>query len=267
MFRFARLPVFLAVVLVIALGALAVSYGPFRLTGTGANEATSVNLDDGLVGYWKFEDLVDGVIDSSGKANNGLRIKGSGAPGRYGRAVRLDGDDDAHVSIPASQSLNDFSDQITVSAWVLPHSPPEGFVVVASRQIEALQHPDQFYLGFGLKDGVTHYKWHLGTIKWWSRKDRSIYAGTPASDRWIHMAGVYDGTIMRLYIDGEEIGSQAQTGKIRVDDNPVTIGGEENGAEPHIVDAEFEGLIDEVRIYNRALNSAAIEAIYLLPPP
>ncbi len=67
----------------------------------------------------------------------------------------------------------------------------------------------------------------------------------------------YRGKVRRvkiLYIDGVEIGTQSLTGTIRVDNNPVTIGGEENGSAPQVVDGEFEGLIDEVRIYNRALT-------------
>jgi hypothetical protein len=71
---------------------------------------------------------------------------------------------------------------------------------------------------------------------------------------------------MRLYIDGVEIGSQPLTGRILVDDNPVTIGGEENGSESRVVDGEFDGRIDEVRLYNRALSAAEIQAIYQHTP-
>ena len=48
-------------------------------------------------------------------------------------------------------------------------------------------------------------------------------------------------------------------------DNPVTIGGEENGAQPLVVDGEFDGRIDEVRLYNRALSAAEIQTIYQQP--
>ena len=67
---------------------------------------------------------------------------------------------------------------------------------------------------------------------------------------------------MHLYVDGERIGSQEQSGKIQVDDNPVTIGGEENGTESLVVDGEFDGRIDEVRLYNRALGPSQIKAIF-----
>ncbi|MCG8361879.1 MAG: LamG domain-containing protein, partial [Pseudanabaenales cyanobacterium] len=66
------------------------------------------------------------------------------------------------------------------------------------------------------------------------------------------------------YIDGVEIGTQALSGSIRVDDNPVTIGGEENGSTPQVVDGEFAGLIDEVRIYNRALDATEVFEVFEL---
>jgi hypothetical protein len=69
---------------------------------------------------------------------------------------------------------------------------------------------------------------------------------------------------MRLYVDGIEIGNRSLRGIIRVDGNAVTIGGEENGPAPQVVDGEFEGLIDEVRIYNRSLSASEIREVFNL---
>jgi Concanavalin A-like lectin/glucanases superfamily len=226
-----------------------------------------MGINDGLVGYWQFDEGEgSAVLDRSGNSNHGEIINGSRGAGKYGQAVALTGSDNSHVSIPSSASLNSFVDQITVMAWVFPSVLPDEFNVVVSRQVETLLHPDQFYLGFGPKDGNINYKWHLGTDDGTSGPlpEGDIYEGTPADNRWIHMAGTYDGTIMRLYIDGIEIGTQALIGNIRVDNNPLTIGGEENGSTPQVVDGEFEGLIDEVRIYNRALDVTEILTIFEL---
>lgn len=265
---YGKLPRMVALVLVVGLGGLTAYAGILRGASelTGAAGKKNASLDDGLVGYWRFEDTGTTAVDSSGNGNNGVFIESTLTTGRHGQALKLRGFGNSHVSIPASQSLADFTDQITVSAWVYPESPPKDFRVIVSRQIGALLHPDQFYLGFGLLDGRVHYKWHLGTIENGTVNDRSIYRGIPAVRRWIHLVGVYDGTRMSLYVNGVDIGDNEQSGKIQVDDNPVTIGAEENGPESRIVESQFNGQIDEVRLYNRALNPFEIKALYRQPP-
>ncbi|MDJ0676803.1 MAG: LamG domain-containing protein [Calothrix sp. MO_167.B42] len=224
-----------------------------------------MGINDGLLGYWQFDEREGStILDRSGNSNHGLIINGTRTEGKYGQALALTGNDNSHVSIPGSTSLNSFTDQITVTAWVFPNVPPEGFKVVVSRQVGTLLHPDQFYLGFGPENGAMHYKWHLGTNDSGNLLEGDIYSGIPEDNRWIHMAGTYDGRIMRLYIDGVEIDNHNLSGNIRVDDNPVTIGGEENGPTPEVVDGEFEGLIDEVRIYNRVLSATEINSIFEL---
>jgi len=221
---------------------------------------------DGLIAAWTFDGAGDSVIDYSGNRNDGVFVNSGLAPGRTDEALDLKGSDDSHASIPATASLGKFTDQITVSAWVFPRERPGGFIVVASRQIGTLQHPDQFYLGYGTAIGLTTYKWHLGTIEDGVVQDASVYAGLASANRWVHLAGVYDGKMLRLYVNGVEIGRHAQTGMIQVDDNPVTIGGEENGSDSRVVDGEFNGLIDDVYIYNRALSPEEIQALYKQSP-
>lgn len=224
-----------------------------------------MGINEGLIGYWQFDEQ-DGstILDRSGNFNHGIIINASRSEGKYGKSISLTGRDDSHVSIPGSPSLNALTNQITVTAWAFPNILPEGFKVIVSRQVGELLHPDQFYLGFGPEDGVMHYKWHLGTDDSGNLLEGDIYSGTPDSNRWIHLAGTYDGSTMRLYVDGVQIGERSLTGNIRVDNNAITIGGEENGSAPQIVDGEFEGLIDEVRIYDRVLSQTEISTIFEL---
>ncbi|RKT47467.1 glucose/sorbosone dehydrogenase [Thiocapsa rosea] len=213
----------------------------------------------GLVGHWTFDEGAGSAAqDSSGNGNDGILINSTWGTGRYGQAVALSGNNDSHVSVPGSSTLNAFTDQITISAWAFPTQPISGFVAVVNRQIGTIAHPDQFYLGFGPQNGIMRYKWEIGTTS----GEGNIYRGSPDSNRWIHLAGTYNGSTMRLYVDGVEIGSVPMTGTIRVDDNPITIGAEENGSVLYDVVGTFAGLIDEVRVYDRALSASQVDTLF-----
>ena len=72
---------------------------------------------------------------------------------------------------------------------------------------------------------------------------------------WTHLAVTYDGSVQRLYVNGVLAGSHAQTGSMAVGNQPLRIGGNASFAGEF-----FAGLIDEVKVYNRALSAAEIVA-------
>jgi len=76
--------------------------------------------------------------------------------------------------------------------------------------------------------------------------------------KWHHVVATYDGTRMSLYIDGELLASESATGNISVNDEPVYI-----GADPEKPGREWNGLIDDVRIYSYALSEAEIKSLYV----
>jgi hypothetical protein len=249
--------------------------------------AQNTTINQGLIGYWQFErDNVSDVIrDRSGEGNNGRLINSSIAElGRYGRGLDVTGSPSsfASIDIQPDASLNSLTDQLTVTAWIYPDRCADYFSVVASRQLGGALHPDQFYLGFGPdidlsspRCGEMSFKWHLST----DGEDclnnaflcdiNTIPPGQPGTNanRWIHMAGTYDGNLMKLYVDGEEIGERSLTGAINLDPSrPLTVGVEENGG-GHVPENPFDGRIDEIRIYNRALMASEIAEIASLEPP
>jgi hypothetical protein len=71
---------------------------------------------------------------------------------------------------------------------------------------------------------------------------------------WTHLASTYDGTTLRLYVNGVQVISRAQTGPIVVSGNPLQIGGDT------FYSQYFQGKIDEVRIYNSALSGSQIRS-------
>lgn len=259
------------------------------LMGVGAQAAIAQtsSLNQGLIGYWQFErDNVSDVIrDRSGEGNDGRLINSSIAElGRYGRGLDVTGSPSsfASIDIQPGASLNSLTDQLTVTAWVYPDRCADFFSVVASRQLGGEVHPDQFYLGFGPdidlaspRCGEMSFKWHLSTDGEDCQTNaflcdiNTIPRGQSGTNfnRWIHMAGTYDGRLMRFYIDGEEIGQRSLSGNINLDPSrPLTIGVEENGG-GNVPENPFDGRIDEIRIYNRALSADEIAEIVSLEPP
>ena len=79
---------------------------------------------------------------------------------------------------------------------------------------------------------------------------------------WSHVAATYDGAALRLYVDGAPAGSTAVTGSMAVTSGVLRIGGN------NLWNEWFSGLIDEVRIYDRALSQAEIQeglAVSIVP--
>lgn len=248
--------------------------------------AQTSSINQGLIGYWEFEgDNVSDIIrDRSGEGNNGRLNNSSIADlGRYGKGLDVTGSPSsfASIDIQPGASLNSLTDQLTVTAWIYPDRCADFFSVVASRQLGGEIHPDQFYLGFGPdidlsspRCGEMSFKWHLSTNGEDCQNNAFLcdintlpsgQSGTNVN-RWIHMAGTYDGNLMKLYIDGEEIGQRSLSGNINLDPNrPLTIGVEENGG-GHVPENPFDGRIDEIRIYNRALAASEIAEIASLEP-
>ncbi len=73
--------------------------------------------------------------------------------------------------------------------------------------------------------------------------------------RWVHVAGTFDGTTMRIYVDGDEKARMDRPAPIRANDFPLCLG---NYVEGHA--AYFRGLLDEVRLYSRALPAEEVRS-------
>jgi hypothetical protein len=78
--------------------------------------------------------------------------------------------------------------------------------------------------------------------------------------RWVHLAGTFDGKTMRIYVDGKECGSMDRPGPVRANNFDLCLG---NYAQGH--DAHLNGLLDEVKLYDRALTPAEIQAHSMQP--
>ena len=87
--------------------------------------------------------------------------------------------------------------------------------------------------------------------------------GTSAAalNTWTHLALTFDGATLRMFVNGMQIGTQSAAGAAIVTTGALRIGGNSVWGE------YFKGLIDEVRVYNRALSAAEIQTDMATPIP
>ena len=200
--------------------------------------ATTLATIPGLVAAYSFnEGLGSTVSDASGNGNAG-NLTGATwtTAGRYGNALQFNGSG-ALVTINDSTSLN-LTTGMTLEAWVYPTVSGGGWKDVIYKGTN-----DIYYLeGSSDNGGVPAMG---GTFS-----PSPLYgtAGLPVNT-WSHLAATYDGATMRLYVNGVQVASRAQTGPIQTSTGPLTIGGDA------LYGQYWAGRIDEVRIYNRALSA------------
>ncbi|MEV0613899.1 LamG-like jellyroll fold domain-containing protein [Nonomuraea sp. NPDC050404] len=162
------------------------------------------------------------------------------ATGRYGPALSFNGSS-SWVTVPDAAALR-LTTGMTVEAWVRPAA------VTSWRTVVMKQHEDG--LAYVLTAGSDSNRPHTA-IHTTGDADIGGTASLPLNT-WSHLAATYDGTTLRLYVNGTQVGQRVTDGPIRTDDGVLRIGGNSLWGE------YFEGLIDEVRVYDRALTPAQI---------
>jgi hypothetical protein len=199
----------------------------------------------GLVGWWKFDETQgDTARDSSGGNHDGTLIgKAKWAPGRIGGAVALDGAG-SFVKI-ADEAAFDFGGQLTVAAWVNIHSVPSDWTAIVAKGDSAWR------LSTVNSDRKIHF-----SVNRFDRTGGVRSSTTLGADEWHHIAAVYDGETMSVYIDGKLDSSQPWPGGIAKNNFDVLIG--ENAEQ---TGRSFNGLIDDVRLYDYALSESEIKGL------
>jgi hypothetical protein len=198
-----------------------------------------------LVGAYGFNEGTGvSVADSSGIGNHGT-ITGAtwSTAGKFGNALSFNGSSNL-VTINDSASL-DLTTGMTLEAWVYP-TASGGYRTVLIKETPA-------GLAFGLyANGYTPgpSAWITkGGVYWGAESTTSLSLNT-----WTHLAATYNGTILRLYVNGTQVASKSVTGSIDVSSMPACVGGSATWGE------YFQGRIDELRVYNTALTSTQIQA-------
>jgi hypothetical protein len=199
----------------------------------------------GLAAAYSFnETTVSNVLDSSGNGNVGT-ISGATrtTAGKYGGALTFDGVND-WVTVPDASSL-DLRTALTVEAWVYPTSTLSRW-----RQILLKETSNWFTYAVYANTDSNAPSGHVFTSS-----DQYI-EGTSrlAVNSWSHVATTWDGATLRLYVNGSLVSSRAVSGTMADSAGPLRIGGNAIWGE------WFQGRLDEIRIYGRALSPAELAA-------
>ena len=225
---------------------LAGNLGPYTNIATATTLATNPNL---VAAYAFSEGSGATVTDLSGHGNTGSVVNAtwSGA-GKYGNALSFNGTT-ALVSISDSTSLR-LSTAMTLEAWVHPTAISTAWSDVVYKA------NDNYYLEASttLSGGVPAGAGTLG-----GNNIQALGNATLALNTWSHLATTYDGSNLRFFLNGTQVSVRAQTGTIATSTLPLTIGGDS------IYGQYFQGLIDEVRVYNSALTPAQIQTDMTTP--
>jgi chitodextrinase len=201
----------------------------------------------GLVAAYGFNDSASAYADSSGNGNNGTCPSGScpeylATGGRYGDGALSFPTLGRYVELPNESSF-DFTKTFTVSLWVKSN----GF----SSSWEALVAKGDSAWGLS-RYGTTR----AATFTTFSPSaDDARGTKTIDDGLWHHIAAVYDGTTKKLYVDGTLDAQRSFSQSIRNNNLKVRIGHNQE-----YTSASFRGILDDVRVYSRALSQNEILA-------
>jgi len=194
------------------------------------------------IAYWALDEEQGSVAaDGSGNGHDGTLVNDpSWTLGNVGGALAFNGIDDAVVV--QDSSLLAAPDQLTIAAWIR-HPPTAVFRSILDKRDRPT-------------DGYDLYVSDLG--KAFMRVNDQTVEGfkTVADSTWHHVAGVYDGSSLTLYVDGEVDATLPVTGG-----SLDTIGELYLGKHFENVDLVFAGRMDEVRVYDVALGPAEVLAL------
>ena len=211
---------------------------------------SAVDLERGLVAYYSFDDC--SAKDLSGNGNDGIIYGAKCVDGKFGKALSFDGVND-YVRVP---SIVPSSSEGTFMAWVKPNSIHIGHIIYIGQSTGN---------GFGGEEEL-----HLSTLDngmfslfFGSGFINNLYyrldGGSYTAGNWYHVVGVYkNGDFVRLYVNGQLVLREETDQTIDTSNwvPPTLIG------KPRANERYFNGIIDEVRIYNRALSEEEIRALY-----
>ena len=199
---------------------------------------------DGLIAYYPFNGNAN---DESGNQHNGTVLGPVLTTDRFGTnssAYYFDGTNDK-IQIGTGLNLINNTDKLTFTAWINPEEILDG---------------KQHYI-LGEREGGNNYQFvildHRLYFTYWKGGVEHSYTGLEIfSNQWSFVAVTYDGLYVNMYINGELAESAGGSGKIDSNNSTLIFG----------TDGPFNGKLDDISIYNKALSAEKIKSLYTCPP-
>ena len=227
--------------------------------GSVESGLTEVLVNDGilngLVGWWKFDETNGTVAyDSSGNGNDGYLTNGpTWTEGKIGGSLSFDGVDD-RVALPNS-ALNGLTN-LTLNLWTKLNSGSQDHFFISGASSSQHNH----FL-FGLTNTNEIHIWDGN-----SKKNGHSYPPSNWDGKWINITLIrkIDGSGSQIFIDSVNVNSKAYNASaLSIADKGLWVGADQDRVNGGWESTQFlDGLIDEVRIYDRALSADEVQALY-----
>ena len=200
----------------------------------------------GPTAFWKFDDCqANSTVLQDFSGNNAVAIRSlstSCAEGIDGAAISFDQKKDG-IEAPSHPSFA-LKNNIAVAAWVKPTT------VGGTHTIVQKSTPSGLAFSLSIVKGDAIMKVSLTSVK-------TVTAHAPVSaNKWTHVAGLYNGTSLFLFVNGQQVGQIAAAGTIKDVSAPIHIGTGKNGNTQG-----FSGLIDEVWLSTNPVTPSEVEAL------
>lgn len=215
----------------------------------------------GLVLRYSFDHDANGVVlDSSPSALDGALVNTdpataytAGAPGR-GRALRLVGTRHQYVDVPQTAALD--VNRFTISALVRYTGVQND---ATFGRWEVLEKAGAYWLNIRT-DGRVRVGGFFGSCTS-SAAWKYLDSVNPIPvNTWTRVAGTYNGSTLTVWVNGVRSSSRSVSGVTCANDEPLAVGAK-NAPSLGLLEAFWDGQLDEVRVYNRALSAAEIAAL------
>jgi hypothetical protein len=205
----------------------------------------------GIVAYWKFDEDSGTIAYDSVGANHGTVYGAIWVDGKIGGALNFDGTDD-YVSVEDSVSLKP-AEEITVESWVMPDSISANYgnYIVSKYAVD--------WVG-GYVQYITLQGRAAFSMKTTTGTNSVVSNIILSPGNWYYIVSTYDGAAIKIYINGKLEGQINHSGTFVHTANKLTIG--IRNFNPSNWPCYFDGTIDEVAIYNRALSPEDIQQRY-----